>query len=218
MFTEVTALMKFLFNVLKERKILESPLNGRELRSVLHLYFLLDEITEASTECLRLAKHGSDPDVVAELKTLHSSPSEEMRSQIAFIALNVERILEQFNSLQKRLNIYLPEIPRKTQLRKFQRSALVQWWIKILDDRSDFSAVDFAEQLQHQVQDGINPEFPLREGRLNIIIYAGSTNPEYLSTRRLTAINAGEVSIFELKELRNDLRKIIRNCNLKEVF
>jgi len=219
MFTEVTALLKFFSTTIKEHKILEKPLHGKELRSVLHLYFLLDEIIEASTEHLRLAKHGTTPEVVAELKTLQTSPSEEMRRQLTFVAHNVVRFCEQLDSLQKRSGVYIPEIPRTVQLRRFQKSSLVQWWIKILDKRSDFSPEELVHKLQSFIPEGANPQFPIREGYLNIIVYGGSTNPEYLSTRNAAGISLGEKNISELKKLRDELREFIsKTCDIQEIF
>jgi hypothetical protein len=219
MFTEVTALIKVYLHILKERGILEKELHGKELRSILHLYFLLDEICEASNEHLHLARHGTSPDVAAELESMDSSPSEEMERQLALIAHNVTRFCEQIDSLQKRLGIYVPEIPRTVRLRRFSKSALVQWWIKVLDDRDDFVPEKLVERLQLVVPETAAPQFPIRDGYLNIIIYAGSINPEYLSTRNAAAISAGESNVLALEKLRDELREFLREkCDLREVF
>ncbi|MBU7012772.1 MAG: hypothetical protein HXS46_18980 [Theionarchaea archaeon] len=219
MFTEITVLLQVFFGTLKEHDILSGPLHKKGLRSVLHLYFLLDEIIESAAEYLHLAKNGTNPDVVAELEMIHSSPSEEMQHLLASIACNTQRFCEQIISLQRRLNTYLPEIPREIQLRRFQRRALVQWWIRVLDDERGFNAADLQKRLQHVVPDDSNVRFPMRKGYLNIIIYAGSTNPEYLSTRNSAAITTGEKNVSELEALRDELGQFIRETyDIQTIF
>jgi hypothetical protein len=203
MFSDIVNLLKFLFDLLKGRKVFSDVLPGKKGRGVLHLYLLLDEIIESSKEHLYLTEHGEKPNVKKAIEHRDTYSSKEILRLLERIAKNTERFLEQLDLLANRLGIYLPELPRVLRLRMFRKKALVQWWIEVLDEKTPH----------------INT-LPIskRGDDFGVLIYAGSTDTEYLATQT-EAIQLGKQNVTKLESLRDELRDLISsNYDINEVL
>lgn len=229
MFGEIAALLKILLEAVKSLSVVSEIKKARSKETVVHMYYLLDEIVADSRRFLDWARtwlmvsggwtafpagHGAVCPREIPDDAWQGSIIRENSRYLWNVAKKTKELYISVQTLRTRLGIFVPELPDKLQLRLLQKFTILVFWFEF-SGGPNRKAV---ESLRNRLASPAGGRLHLALDQSKLLLLAGSNalinvddSSNSAKDKHISGlIRDGEANLDRLEELKEEFGAFLR--------
>lgn len=233
MLSEIVALLKFVFDAVKDRRVLSGIVPGRGSKAVVQLYLALDSVIDGSQHFLELVRKAAHD---GEVFGWMAWPKYWRDAEAACLEIEqgTTHVLKRLQILRRQLEIYLPELPQLIEVRLETKMIIIKAFLDQCEPNGDV-ADRFAQKMREAIDSMgglVGDELRVQDlprGNKEIDVTTRSWSPgqihlyarytDSMPKHFYNAARIGEMNVKQLEDIRDELREFIKSrIDIEEVF